>query len=478
MTTPPLKIQLFNTLKREKEDFVPLDASNVRMYGCGPTVYNLAHIGNARMAVAFDVLYRLLRHVYGAEHVTYARNFTDIDDKIIEASRKSGEPIEKITRHFEDLYNEDMEALGCLRPNITPRCTEHIPEMIRMIDTLVKKGHAYQPPGNDHAGHVLFNVPSMPNYGQLSRKNHDELVAGARVEVAPYKKDAADFVLWKPSTPEQPGWDSPWGRGRPGWHIECSAMSEKHLGETFDIHAGGLDLIFPHHENEIAQSCCAHDGKPMANYWLHNGFLNMGDDKMSKSLGNVIYPHELMKQWHPEVIRLALLSAQYRQPLNFTDAVLKQCKDQLDRWYKALSLESAAPDLSRANPAWTLGDEDKILQALADDLNTPMAISAMHALADGVFLASDEERAPRQRALLQAGKLMGLLSLDPAQYFSWTPADVTVDAAQVQALVDARIAAKKAKNYAESDRLRDELKGMGIALEDTPQGTTWRYVGA
>lgn len=472
MTTPQLKIQLFNTLKREKEDFVPLDANNVRMYGCGPTVYNLAHIGNARMAVVFDVLFRLLRHVYGADHVTYARNFTDIDDKIIEAARQSGEPMEKITRHFEDLYNEDMEALGCLRPNITPRCTEHIPEMIRMIDKLVKKGHAYQPPGNDHAGHVLFNVPSMPNYGQLSRKNRDELVAGARVEVAPYKKDAADFVLWKPSTPEQPGWNSPWGRGRPGWHIECSAMSEKHLGETFDIHAGGLDLIFPHHENEIAQSCCAHDGKPMANYWLHNGFLNMSDEKMSKSLGNVIYPHELMKQWHPEVIRLALLSAQYRQPLNFTDAVLKQCKDQLDRWYKALSLEA----LPAADDA--LEVEDKILQALADDLNTPMAISAMHALADGIFLASDDEREARQQALLQAGNLMGLLTLDPSQYFAWTPADVTVDETKVQALVDARIAAKKAKNYAESDRLRDELKGMGIALEDTPQGTTWRYVGA
>lgn len=484
MTNDQPTLKLYNTLTRRKKVFTPIDEKNVRMYACGPTVYNYAHVGNARAAVVFDVLYRLLRHIYGVEHVKYVRNFTDVDDKIIEASRTTGKPIDEITKHYEKIYNEDMEALGCLRPDVTPRCTEHIPEMIGMISKLIAKGHAYQPPNNEHAGHVLFNVPSMKDYGKLSRKNRDELVAGARVEVAPYKKDPADFVLWKPSTPDQPGWNSPWGRGRPGWHIECSAMSEKHLGETFDIHAGGLDLIFPHHENEIAQSRCAHDGAPMANYWLHNGFLNMGDEKMSKSLGNVVYAHDLIKKWHPEVVRLALLSSHYRSPMDFTDELLHISKNKMDRYYRMLEkyehtdlhqeIRTATPE-DIAKRAF-----ERLIPCLLDDLNTPGALSA--------FSNSDYEDTqislntfiqtkPFRDAFVRAMNIMGLLQCQSQDYFAWKPEGVEIDEVKVQALVDTRTAAKQSKNFAESDRIRDELKAMGIALEDSAEGTKWRYVG-
>lgn len=481
------QLKLYNTLTRTKEDFVPIDPQNVRMYCCGPTVYNYAHIGNGRAAVVFDLLNRLLRHTYGETHVKYVRNITDVDDKIMDAAQKSGEPIEAITRKYEQIYNEDMAALGCRMPDKQPRCTEHIPQMVRMIEKLVAQGNAYQPPGDEHSGHILFNVPSMPDYGQLSRKNRDELVAGARVEVAPYKRDPADFVLWKPSAPEQTGWPSPWGRGRPGWHIECSAMSEEHLGETFDIHAGGLDLIFPHHENEIAQSQCAHGGKKMANYWLHNGFLNVGDEKMSKSLGNVVYVHDLLKKYHGEVLRLALLSAHYSQPLIFTEDLLKEAKNQLDRWYQIVA---DSQEFCEAHDNGKVNQENfsAFLEPLLDNINTPAARTALNGMAHRIQanmrnpaqIAEEEiclQVSSNRKTLLAQANFMGLLLEPPARWFAWRPADANIDDAKIQELVDARTAAKKAKNFSESDRLRDELITMGIELKDTPQGTEWRYKG-
>lgn len=488
-----MELKLYNTLTREKEVFKPIDLEKkVRMYCCGPTVYNYAHIGNGRAAVVADLLNRLLRHIYGEDNVKYVRNITDVDDKIMEAARKSGESIDSITRHYEKIYNEDMAGLGCLPPDEQPRCTEHIPQMVSMIEKLIAKGHAYQPPDNEHSGHVLFNVPSMPEYGQLSRKNRDELIAGARVEVAPYKKDAADFVLWKPSAADQPGWPSPWGRGRPGWHIECSAMSEAHLGETFDIHAGGLDLIFPHHENEIAQSRCAHDTKIMAKYWLHNGFLNMGDEKMSKSLGNVAYVHDLLKKWPGEVLRLALLSAHYRQPLNFTEDLLAQCKAQLDRYYEFLKVFKNVSNISQpeqsldvtANAAFIPSGLGKFYDAICDDLNTPMALANLYEFKDSFMKLPDMPTKEYASIVQQAytvirhlGSVLGILKCEPDEWFAWRPADANIDDTEVQAMVDARTAAKKSKNFAESDRLRDELIAMGIELKDTPQGTEWRYKG-
>ncbi len=468
-----MELKLYNTLTRSKEIFKPIDPQNVRMYGCGPTVYNYAHIGNARAAVVMDVLYRLLRHIYGTEHVKFVRNITDVDDKIMEAARQSGEGIDVITRKYEKIYNEDMAALGCLPPDVQPRCTEHIQPMQDMIAKLIKSGNAYEAQGN-----VLFSVPSMSNYGRLSRKNRDELVAGARVDVAPYKRDAADFVLWKPSEPEQVGWDSPWGRGRPGWHIECSAMSEAHLGETFDIHCGGLDLIFPHHENEIAQSECAHGGKVMANYWVHNGFLNMGDEKMSKSLGNVVLVHDLLKKWPGEVIRLALLSAHYRQPLSFTEDLLLQSKAVLDAGYRALqTLRDVEPLEAEEYHEDLYGH----LAPLFNDLDTSKAImderGRLGQLAKDLNAVGDFKQKRQMKALiLTQAKLLGIYQHNPDDWFAWKPADADIDDAVVQSLVEGRAAAKKAKNFAESDRIRDELKAMGIALEDGPQGTTWRYV--
>ena len=339
-----MPLVLYNSLTRRKEPFEPLDPELVRMYVCGPTVYDLAHIGNGRAIVVFDQLYRLLRHAYGADHVRYVRNITDIDDRIINAARDNGEPIEELTRRTTALFHADMAALGALPPDIEPRCTEHVPQMIAMIERLIAAGHAYAA-----EGHVLFAVGSWPGYGKLSRRSRQEMVAGARVEVAPYKKDPGDFVLWKPSSDDQPGWDSPWGRGRPGWHIECSAMSEAHLGESFDIHGGGLDLIFPHHENELAQSEAAHGGLPFVKFWVHNGFLSVESTKMSKSLGNFVTVHELLEEGMPgEAIRLALLSTHYRDPLDWTDEKLEQAKATLDRWYRALSLDGDGSPATRA----------------------------------------------------------------------------------------------------------------------------------
>jgi len=460
-------INLYNTLTRKKEPFAPLDPKNVRMYACGPTVYDYAHIGNARPVVVFDELFRLLRHVYGAEHVTYVRNFTDVDDKIIDAAAGKGEPISALTARTAQAYQEDMAALNALRPTHEPRATAHIPQMIALIETLVAKGFAYAA-----EGHVLFHVPAMPEYGRLSRRSLDDMIAGARVEVAPYKKHPADFVLWKPSTPEQPGWDSPWGRGRPGWHIECSAMAKELLGITFDIHGGGLDLIFPHHENEIAQSRCAHDGAPLARVWMHNGFVQIGAEKMSKSLGNFFTVHELLQEgYRGEAIRLALLSAHYRQPLDISRDAVREAKEQLDRLYIALDkVRDLVPEPMRETPL-------AVLAALEDDLNTPMALSHLHeALTALNRAASPAEKAHWKAALLADGQLLGLLQGDPVQWLKGEPAaeSAAVDAAWIEQQIAARAAARKAKDFAAADRIRQELLDASVILEDGPKGTTWR----
>jgi cysteinyl-tRNA synthetase len=457
-----MAIHLYNTLTREKEVFAPLDPKNVRMYVCGPTVYDFAHIGNARPVVVFDTLFRLLRHTYGEQHVTYVRNITDIEDKIIDAAKANGETIAALTARTAKLYHDDMSALNALSPSQEPRATEYVPQMIAIMETLVAKGFAYAA-----EGHVLFNVPAMQDYGQLSRRSLDDMIAGARVEVAPYKKHPADFVLWKPSNAEQPGWDSPWGRGRPGWHIECSAMSGALLGEVFDIHGGGIDLIFPHHENEIAQSRCAHGTPRMAQVWMHNGFVQVNGQKMSKSLGNFFTVRELLEEGHRgEAIRLALLSSHYRQPTDITRDGLKEAKAQLDRFYGALQ--------KHADVEAKLEVSSHLLAALADDLNTPLAISEMRELLSRLNKATNAADIRAAKAdLLGAGALMGFLQQSPA---AWLQAADGIDAAEIERQIEARKAARKAKNFAEADRIRDTLAAQGIVLEDGPQGTSWKKV--
>ncbi|MEQ8968070.1 MAG: cysteine--tRNA ligase [Azospirillaceae bacterium] len=467
-----MPLELTNTLTRRKEVFAPIDPERVRLYVCGPTVYDYAHIGNGRSAVVFDVLYRVLCRLYGDGHVTYVRNITDVDDKIIEAHRRTGEPIEAITARATEAYHADMDALGCLRPDVEPRATGHIPQMIALIERLVASGHAYAA-----EGHVLFHVPSMPAYGRLSRRDRDEQVAGARVEVAPYKRDPADFVLWKPAADEEPGWDSPWGRGRPGWHLECSAMSAAHLGVEFDIHGGGQDLIFPHHENEIAQSTCAHGTEVMARYWVHNGYLMAEGEKMSKSLGNFYTVHDLREEFDGEALRLTLLSAHYRQPLDFTKEAVRSAKAALDRLYRAIraaEADSAGPVAADAEPPLD------VLAALEDDLNTPMAIGHLHELAGAVNKAAEPaERRRLAGALKAGGGLIGLLEREAEDWFRAAPpvAEAGLDAAAIEAMIEARAAARRNKDFAEADRLRDELARQGILLEDGPQGTTWRRAG-
>jgi len=453
-------LELTNTLSRRKELFEPLDPAHVRMYVCGPTVYDTAHIGNARPVVVFDVLYRLLRSRY--PKVTYVRNITDVDDRIIERSRTSGETIDALTNRTARVYQEDMAAINALPPDVEPRATLHIPHMIALIQRLIEKGHAYSA-----EGHVLFGVSSMPEYGRLSRRSPDELLAGARVEVAPYKRDPGDFVLWKPSPPDVPGWESPWGRGRPGWHIECSAMSETHLGETFDIHGGGLDLIFPHHENEIAQSSCAHDGAPPARYWVHNGFVIVEGEKMSKSLGNFFTVHDLLGEVPGEAIRLTLMATHYRQPLDFTRAALVRAKAALDRWYQAL----------RGGPVPTdVPPPERLVAALEDDLNLPAAIAELHELAGAVNKAENPaERAVVRGSLLAGGRLIGLLEKDPEAWFRWAPKGAgELSDVEIDRLIEARRDARKCKDFAEADRVRRELADKGVVLEDGPKGTTWR----
>jgi cysteinyl-tRNA synthetase len=453
-------LSLYNTLTRRKDVFVPQSPERVTLYVCGPTVYSYAHIGNARPAVVFDVLARVLRRLY--PRVEYVRNITDVDDKINKAAAEQQVPIGEITEKFAAIYRADMGALGVLPPSVEPKVTEHLPQIIRMIEALVAGGFAYEA-----EGHVLFHVPAFKDYGALSRRDRDEMIAGARVEVAPYKKDAADFVLWKPSSEEQPGWASPWGRGRPGWHIECSAMASAHLGATIDIHGGGQDLIFPHHENEIAQSVCAHGGVPFARVWMHNGFLNVNAEKMSKSLGNVLRVHDLLNEAPGEAIRTVLLGAHYRQPLDWTDESLPQAKRNLDRLYGALRRVSHIPAATK-DPA------DDVVAALEDDLNTPLALAGLFALARELNVCEDVEAQARLKGkLVASGALLGLLQQDAEAWFAGAADD---EAAEIEALIEARNAARKAKSFAEADRLRAELSSRGIAIEDGPQGTRWKRV--
>ena len=455
-----MPLQLYNTLTRSKQSFEPLNPERVTMYACGPTVYNFAHIGNARPAVIFDLLYRFLQTRY--PNVIYARNITDVDDKINAAAAERGTEIGIITRRFTEAYHEDMAALGVGRPTIEPRATEHIDEIIAMIERLVASGHAYEA-----EQHVLFDVTTFDDYGKLSGRDRREMIAGSRVEVAPYKQNPGDFVLWKPSDDTQPGWDSPWGRGRPGWHIECSAMSAAHLGEVIDIHAGGQDLVFPHHENEIAQSRCAHESGQFARYWLHNGFVTVEKRKMSKSLGNTLVVHELLEHWPGEAMRYLLLSAHYRQPLDWSESALRQAVATLDRLYRALEPypENEFPGTRPANP---------VVEALEDDLNTPAALAALNTLARELGQCSDAAECARLAGALRAsGHLLGLVQ-QSEQWTEQRQGVSAIDPQRVDELVELRSAARQRREFAEADRIRDELDAMGVELEDSPAGTRWR----
>ena len=456
-----MALTVFNTLSRRKEEFVPLDASHVRMYVCGPTVYDRAHIGNARPIIVFDTLYRLLKLMY--PKVTYVRNITDVDDKIIKRSKESGEPISSVTERTSRLFHEDIAELNALPPDVEPRATGHISEMIDLVKRLVDRGYAYEA-----QGHVLFSVSKMPSYGCLSGRSMDEMIAGARVEVAPYKKDPADFVLWKPSVDDQPGWDSPWGFGRPGWHLECSAMSSKYLGETFDIHGGGQDLIFPHHENEIAQSCCAFGHDFYAKYWIHSGHLMVNGEKVCKSLGNFFTIREILDKVPGEAVRLYMMSTHYHQPLNWTDEGLKQSKQAMDRIYTALR-NTAPVDLQDAEPS------SEVVSALQDDLNTPKAIAHLH------YLVSEMNKAPTakeaedyKRRLIASGRLMGLLYKTPEEWFKGSSSEEGLSEEAIEALIEKRAVARKAKDFATADAVRKELSDNGILIEDTPTGTQWK----
>jgi cysteinyl-tRNA synthetase len=459
-----MTIQLYNTLTRQKQPFVPGDSAHVTMYVCGPTVYSFPHIGNARPAVVFDVLARLLRRSY---RLTYARNITDIDDKINKAASDAGVPIGTITARYAAAYHDDMQALGVLPPDIEPRATEHIGAMIAMIEALLRQGHAYIADG-----HILFRVKSYDGYGQLSRRGARELLAGARVEVAPYKENPGDFVLWKPSSPDLPGWGSPWGRGRPGWHIECSAMSARHFGETIDIHGGGNDLIFPHHENEIAQSTCAHGGALFCRYWIHNGFVNVHHTKMSKSLGNIVLVRDLLQQAPGEAIRLALLAAHYRQPLDWTEELVAESRRKLDRLYGVLR------DTEGWQDAWRAAQPDtSFLAALEDDLNTPRALAAMFDAARDINRTEDAaQRTALASRLRASGELLGLLVAEPETWFT-AETSATFSNADVERLLTERRAARAHRDFATADRIRGELEAAGIAISDGPDGTRWRRVG-
>jgi cysteinyl-tRNA synthetase len=452
-----MELKLYDTLTREKRVFAPLDPARVRMYVCGPTVYDFAHIGNARPLIVFDVLFRLLRHIYGESHVTYVRNVTDVDDKINARAAERGVPIRALTDETYKNFKQDVDALGCLPPTIEPRATEHVDEMKVLIDRLVKSGHAYVAEDN-----VLFNVPSMPDYGQLSKRPLDEMIAGSRVEVAPYKKDPTDFVLWKPSKPGEPSWPSPAGvktPGRPGWHIECSAMAWKHLGETFDIHGGGIDLVFPHHENEIAQSRCAFGSGVMANYWMHNGFLQVEGEKMSKSVGNFVTINELLQDWPGEVVRFTMLQTHYRQPINWTVTGLREAQKNLDLWY-ALTAD--------VQPGYLCADA---VDALLDDLNTPKAFAALHELRGEAAKGAK----PAAACLKASAQLIGLLHMPGAAWAAFRPGSLAIDESKIVNLIDARNAARKAKNFQEADRIRNELNAMGVEIEDTKDGKTkWK----
>jgi len=459
-----MTLKLHDTLARKKRDFEPADPERVTLYVCGPTVYNNAHIGNARPPVVFDTLFRLLRRIYGADHVVYARNITDVDDKIIAASEKTGKSCAEIAEIYTDIYRRDMRALNVIDPTMEPTATGHMPEMIGMIRKLKKSGFAYE-----SKKHVLFDINKYEAYGKLSRRDRDAMVAGARVEVAPYKRDPADFVLWKPAKEGEPSWSSQWGDGRPGWHLECSAMIEANLGETIDIHGGGADLVFPHHENELAQSACAHGGSPLARYWMHNGFLNIESEKMSKSLGNVMLVSDLLNEWPGEVMRWALLSAHYRQPLDWTRDLLEQSRSSVDRAYQALrKLEGVEPEAGVT--------AEGVTQALEDDLNTPKAFAEVARLINAANKArTDADKAEAKARLIDAGDQLGILQSAPEDWFKG--ADDTgegLSAEEIEAQIEARKQARANRDFAEADRIRDALADQGVVLEDGADGTIWR----
>jgi cysteinyl-tRNA synthetase len=465
-----MELKLYDTLTRQKRRFDPIEPTRVRLYVCGPTVYDFAHIGNARPVIVFDVLFRLLRHIYGADHVVYVRNVTDVDDKINARAaeeypdRPLNESIRTLTKRTERQFHEDVEALGCLPPSVEPRATEHIEPMKVLIERLVASGHAYV--AQEHA---LFSVSSMPEYGRLSRRSVDEMIAGARVDVAPYKRDPMDFVLWKPSQPGEPAWPSPAGiaaPGRPGWHIECSAMSWKHLGEVFDIHGGGIDLIFPHHENEIAQTRSAFHSPVMANYWMHNGFLQVEGEKMSKSLGNFFTIRQLLADWPGEVLRVNMLRTHYRQPIDWTTKALLESKTILDEWY------SWVDDIPSSQ---TLPDY-QVMQVLCDDLNTPSVLTRLHALVSEIrSSAGGPHQIELKRKLKASGSLLGILERTQQEYIGHDPLRAAVDEIKIRNLIDARTSARKSRNFKEADVIRDELTRMGIEIEDHRDGTTsWK----
>jgi cysteinyl-tRNA synthetase len=463
-----MDLRLYDTLSREKRSFVPLDPKNVRMYVCGPTVYDYAHIGNARPVIVFDVLFRLLRHLYGEQHVTYVRNITDVDDKINERATRDfpgmplNEAIRKVTEQTEKQFHDDVVALGCLRPTVEPRATEHIPEMREIIERLLRGGFAYV--AEDH---VLFSPEAMnaansilPRYGALANRSLDEMIAGARVDIAPYKREATDFVLWKPSKPGEPSWPSPGGikvEGRPGWHVECSAMAWKHLGEQFDIHGGGIDLVFPHHENELAQSCCAFHESRMANVWMHNGFLQVEGDKMSKSEGNFVTIRDLLADWPGEVLRLTMLKTHYRSPIDWTLKGVEESAKTLDDWY------FVAGDAAVEQPS------PSVIEQLADDLNAPHTIAVLHGLRNGAASGTERDRSQFAASL----RLLGFLAESAVEWQHRKQQASGVDAKRVDGLIADRTAARARKDFKESDRIRDELAAMGVVLKDSKEGTTW-----
>ncbi|MFZ1172500.1 cysteine--tRNA ligase [Bradyrhizobium sp.] len=466
-----MQLRLYDTLTREKRVFTPLDPANVRMYVCGPTVYDFAHIGNARPVIVFDVLFRVLRHLYGEKHVTYVRNITDVDDKINDRAARDfpglplNEAIRKVTEQTANQFHADVAGLGSLPPTYEPRATDFVlpradgkADMVTLIRQLIARGHAYEA-----GGEVLFDVQSMPDYGALSGRKLDEQLAGARVAVDSHKKNPADFVLWKLSSENEPGWDSPWGRGRPGWHIECSAMSAAYLGETFDIHGGGLDLIFPHHENEIAQSRCAHGTATMANYWMHNGFLEVEGAKMSKSLGNFVTIRELLNDWPGEALRLNMLKTHYRSPIDWTLKSLEESKRVVDSWYDIVGDDTQA----------TGGTDEDVLSLLGDDLNTSGAITRLHAIAASRTGSSGKTQIDIKRTLKVSAMLLGLLGKTKTEYVKTDPKAVAVNKDVVDALLADRTAARARKDFKESDRIRDELAAMGVVIKDSKEGTTW-----
>ena len=473
-----LEIHLHNTLTKRKEKFVPIDPKHITLYVCGPTVYNYVHIGNGRPMVIFDILFRLLQINY--PKVTYVRNITDVDDKINQAAQAQGESISEFSQRYAVAFQEDMQALNMLPPSIEPLATQHIPEMIQMIETLIEQGHAYEA-----EGHALFHVSSWPQYGKLSNRDPADLLAGARVEVAPYKKDPGDFVLWKPSTPDLPGWDSPWGRGRPGWHIECSAMIRKHLGANIDIHGGGQDLIFPHHENELAQSCACDEHSTYVNYWMHNGYLTISGEKMSKSLGNFLTIHELLETHPGETLRYTLLSAQYRSPLDFGDNTLSQAQASLDRLYNALRGSALETTPAKLTSNWNkltnkeIELDNQVLAALSDDLNTSLALTRLHEIANEIFKSNcTKEKEALQHKLSINGHFLGILTQDSETWFKqrYSGTDEQWDEVRIENAIQEREAARANKDYAGADKIRKELKAAGIELEDAPSGTRWHRI--